>query len=323
MSIHNQPLVSIVTPAHNEELYIGECIESVLAQTYSNWQCILVNNCSTDRTLEIAQKYAEKDPRIRVVNSDVLLPAVANFNRALRLISPDSKYCKMVLADDWIFPECLERMVGAMEANPSIGVTGAYGLQDGLILWQGLQYGEVLRSGREVCRQRLLGGPYIFGSQTSVLYRSDLVRAREQFFNESNPHGADSEACFELLKDSDFGFVFQILTYSRERPNSMLQASRQVNTSAADLLTELKHFGPYFLSSQELEERFSGIVQKYYEFLATNLFRSRGKSFWRFHKERLRDEGVSFSYASLLGGFARKIMERFRVRPKGQLKWGL
>lgn len=323
MTFQNQPLVSIVTPAHNEEQYIRECIESFLAQTYTNWHCVIVNNCSTDGTLELVLKFAEKDRRIQVVNNDALLPAVANFNRALRLISPDSKYCKMVLADDWMFPECLEHMVGVMEANPSIGITGAYGLQDGSVLWQGLRYGNSLHSGREVCRERLLGGSYIFGSQTSVLYRSDLVRSRENFFNESNAHGADSETCFELLKDSDFGFVFQVLTYSRERPNSMLQASRQVNTSAADLLTELRRFGPYFLSPRELHDRFTGIVQKYYEFLATNLFRARGKPFWEFHKRRLRDEGVTFSYASLVGGLARKVAERFRIRPKNQPKWGL
>ncbi|MFZ1974630.1 MAG: glycosyltransferase family 2 protein, partial [Candidatus Acidiferrales bacterium] len=60
------PLVSIVTPAYNEENYLAECVESVLAQTYTNWDYTIVNNCSTDATLAIAQKYAAGDPRIRV-----------------------------------------------------------------------------------------------------------------------------------------------------------------------------------------------------------------------------------------------------------------
>ncbi len=94
------PLVSVVTPAYNEEEHLAECIESVLAQTYTNWEYVIVNNCSTDGTMAVAEKYAAVDPRIRVLGNDKLIPAVANFNFTLRQISAESKYCKMVLADD-------------------------------------------------------------------------------------------------------------------------------------------------------------------------------------------------------------------------------
>ena len=318
------PLVSIVTPAHNEEQYIAECIESVLRQTYENWEFVILDNSSADKTSEIAQRFAASDPRIRVVRCESLVPAVPNFNRALRLMSSTSKYCKMVLADDWIMPDCLERMVALMEGNPNVGLVGAYTLQDRTLLCQGLSYrSEGVFSGREVCRQRLMGGPYVFGSQTSVLYRADLVRAREAFFNESNPHGADSESCFELLKGSDFGFVFQVLTYSRERAGSLYAESRNINASAADILREVNRFGPYFLSPVEFSESLKTVVRKYYEFLASNIFRFRGEHFWGFHKERFRAEGLEFSYAGLFLGLMRKIVQRFQVRPRDQLKWGL
>jgi len=60
MNFHEPPLVSIVTPVYNGEPYLAECIESVLAQTYPNWEYIIQNNCSTDRTLEIASEYGKK-----------------------------------------------------------------------------------------------------------------------------------------------------------------------------------------------------------------------------------------------------------------------
>ncbi|MGE0406800.1 MAG: glycosyltransferase family 2 protein, partial [Candidatus Korobacteraceae bacterium] len=67
MSETSAPLVSIITPVYNGEEFLVECIESVLAQTYQNWEYIIVNNHSKDRSLEIAEEYARRDPRVRVV----------------------------------------------------------------------------------------------------------------------------------------------------------------------------------------------------------------------------------------------------------------
>ena len=100
------PLVSVVTPVYNTEEYIRECIESVLAQTYGNFEYIIVNNCSMDNTGEIAESYAKKDSRLRIYHNKQHLSQVENYNTALEQISPHSKYCKLVQADDWIFPCC-------------------------------------------------------------------------------------------------------------------------------------------------------------------------------------------------------------------------
>ena len=60
-NLKNQPLVSVITPVYNGEEYLADCVESVLAQSYEKWEYVIVNNCSTDRTLEIAQEYEKKD----------------------------------------------------------------------------------------------------------------------------------------------------------------------------------------------------------------------------------------------------------------------
>ena len=120
------PLVSVVTPAYNEEAHIRQCIESVLAQTYTHWDYTIVNNRSTDRTFEIAQEYAAKDHRIRIHNNETFVPAIANYNNAFRQISPECKYCKVVGADDWLYPECLEKMVHLAEEHPTAAIIGAY-----------------------------------------------------------------------------------------------------------------------------------------------------------------------------------------------------
>ena len=130
MKPDQQPLVSVLTPVYNGEKYLAECIESVLAQTYQNWEYCIVNNCSTDRTLEIAQSYADKDKRIRIHNNVEFVGCDPNGNIAFRQISPESKYCKVVHADDWIFPECIMKMVELAEANPRVAIVGAYGLRN-------------------------------------------------------------------------------------------------------------------------------------------------------------------------------------------------
>ena len=66
MNPNNKPFVSIVTPVYNTEKYLAECIDSVLAQTYQNWEYIIVDNCSTDKSPLIAESYACKDSRIKI-----------------------------------------------------------------------------------------------------------------------------------------------------------------------------------------------------------------------------------------------------------------
>jgi len=129
MDAQAQPLVSVVTPVYNGEKYLAECIESVLSQTYQHWEYIIANNCSTDRSLEIAQSYAEKDARIRIHNNRTFVGMSENHNIGVQLISPDSTYCKIVHADDWLFPECIAHMVTVAEAHPSVSIVGAYGLR--------------------------------------------------------------------------------------------------------------------------------------------------------------------------------------------------
>lgn len=320
------PLISVVTPVYNEEQYLSECIESILAQTYTNWDYTIIDNCSTDGTLAIARKYAAADPRIRVVANACLVPAIDNFNIALRQISPASKYCKMVLGDDWIFPDCLERMAAVMEEHPSVGIVGAYGLLGRWVLWTGLPYPSDVVPGREICRQRLLGGPYVFGSQTSVLLRSDLVRTNDPFYNTSNDH-PDSEACLALLRDSDFGFVHQVLTFSRERTQgSLLERSRELNTLLASLLHELIVYGPHYLNGDEYARRLDAIVAGYYDFLARNLLQRRSSAFWDFHERKLKEHGVLFSRIRLGAAFgqmiARGLLKRIRI-PQNERHWGL
>jgi len=316
MDLQVQPLVSVVTPVYNGAKYLSECVESVLAQTYENWEYVIVNNCSTDRSLEIAQHYAQRDARIRIHNNIEFLALMQNWNHALRQISVESKYCKVVHADDWLFPECIVEMVKVAEANPSVGIVGSYVLEGAWVKCDGLPYPSTVVPGREICRLSLLrGGPYMFGSPTSLLIRSELVRGRETFYSESSFYAdvqnvyADVEACYDILQDADFGFVHQVLTYTRTHEESQTSIHQRLNTGILGKLGVLTEYGPVCLSSKEYEERLEQKMQSYYAFLGQSVLQGREKEFWDYHKAGLKDLGVSLSWVKLTGA---TIVELYR-----------
>ena len=263
MDSHLNPLVSIITPVYNAENYLAECIDSIITQTYKNWEYVIVNNFSTDGSLEIARKYAARDNRIRIHNNETFLDLMPNWNWAISQISPESKYCKVVHADDWIFPACLEKMVSLAENHPSIGIVGAYRLDEDKVNLDGLPYPSTLTPGHEICRRSLLGGPYVFGSPSSILIRSDLIRKRRPFYNESHIH-ADKEACFDLLQESDFGFVHQVLTFTRRHNEAETTTSKKLNTYRVGKIVILKKYGPIYLTKAEYEKRMQQLINNHH-----------------------------------------------------------
>ncbi len=290
--------MSVITPVYNGEKYLAECIESVLAQTYQNWEYIIVNNCSTDRSLTIAQEYGKRDGRIRIHNNAEFVGAIQNHNIAFRQISGRSAYCKVVHADDWLFPECIAQMVKLAEQNPSVGIVGSYRLVGTRVSCDGLPYPSTVVPGRQICRSTLLGGPYVFGSPTSLLVRSDLIRGREAFYSESHI-GADTEACFEALQHSDFGFVHQVLTYTRKHDESRTSFAENFNTYILGELIFLKKYGPVYLNREEYAAQLKLVLDNYYMFLGRNIFRRRERAFWDYHKRGLASLGYPLSSARL------------------------
>lgn len=310
MKKNDLPLVSIVTPVYNTEKYLAECIESVLQQTYSNWEYIILNNRSTDRSLEISESYACKDSRIRVITNEQHLKQMANCNRVFHYISGESKYCKVIHADDWLFPECLTKMVRVAETYPSIGIVGAYRLNERTVNLDVLPYPSTFIDGKIIAKHQLLGGKYIFGSPSSLLIRSDLIRKKEKFYDESTLHG-DVLACFDILREADFGFVHQVLTFTRRHNESATSFIRKYETYNLRKFKSLVTYGKYFLSNKEYDKRLKSLSKSYYRFLARKLFERKEKEFWSFHKRELKKMGVQFS---IFGFFLGILWEMLNIR---------
>lgn len=292
------PLVSVVTPFYNTADYLAECIESVLRQSYANWEYLLVNNRSTDGSVQIAERYASLDPRIRLHTNDTFLGQVENYNRALSLASTRSKYCKLVEADNWLYPECLERMVEVAERHPEVGLVSAYYLKGAVVAGGADRPGAELYPGREVCREKLLAGSFYTGSPTAVMYRADIVRSRQPFYPLGRMH-EDRDVVYEILEHHALGFVPQILCYQRTGNPSILTTARTFDPGVLDRLLEIELYADRFLTLEEARQVRRNARTRYFEFMGLSVLRLRERAFWQFHFRGLRSIGWKPPYLKI------------------------
>lgn len=305
MVLKKEPLVSIVTPFYNTAQYLEECIQSILAQKYQNWEYILVDNCSTDGSEKIAGKYAIEDSRIRVIKEVEFKGQIENYNRALRYISPQSKYCKVVEADNWILPECITQMVEVAEHNPSVGIVEAYQLQGCKVRLDGLPYPSTFMTGKEACEHQLLNYPNgcIFGPATSHLIRTDQVRMRIPFYDERS-FCEDMESHYQILRNTDLGFVHQVLTYERvdNHNDSITGSIIDFEPWILHAFIMLIKYGPIFLNEKKYKKRLREISNQYYRYLGAAAMTKKRKNanFWAYHRTGLAGCGQKINTLQLL-----------------------
>lgn len=291
-------LVSVITPFYNAGPWLGECIESVLAQTHGRFEYLLVNNCSTDGSREVAASYAARDSRVRLVDQPRLLPQLENFNSALGHADRQSRYIKFVFADDALTPSCLEEMVRLADSDPLIGLVSSYWRAGDLINGRGVEWGREVWEGREIGRRHLAERIFLFGSPTTVMYRADLVRSRTPFFD-LNAYHADTKVCYQILEHSRFGLVHQVLSYLRRQPESTSGRTMDLEPYGLAHYLMAMQFGPTFCSAPEWTEIRRRERRTYLGFLSVALLH-RQRAFGQYHLRGLATIGERMSWGRRL-----------------------
>jgi len=282
-----QKLVSVITPVYNGAAYLQDCIQSVLNQSYDNFEYIIVDNCSTDDSLKIAESAADLDRRIEVIRCEEHVGPVQNWNRSLKEVSDNSEYIKFVHADDWLFPDCILRMVEIADRNDAVGIVSAYRLEEDRVSLDRLPADAPLvpgsdsltMDGRALVRETFKGHAFALGSPTSVLLRTALTKSRDPFFSTDYLH-ADKEAFIRLLQDCDFGLVRQVLTFTRRHNESVTSLTASLDTRRQDNFVLLDRYGPIFLTNTEFHVEKQRDLRGYYQFLARNIGTGKGEGFW-------------------------------------------
>jgi glycosyltransferase involved in cell wall biosynthesis len=292
----DQPVISIVLPTYNGSKYIRKSIESCLQQTFTNFELIIVNDCSTDQTLSIIQEYAAKDDRIKIVNNDFnkKLPLSLNegFERAR------GRYFTWTSDDNYYSPEALEKLHEIIANDRSIDLvyTDYYLIDENDKVTGKRTFGNVNKS-------------FInwLGAGACFLYKAEIQKANNGY----NP------AAY-LIEDYDFfvrafmKFNFSYfptpeLYYYREHADSLTAAHKITVNDISKIFLERNLKG----LEKKLDKRDLGLL---YRKLA--VYYSVTKSSPEKYKEylyKLRQISLSQVFVTVIYVFFKKIMNTLSI----------
>ena len=196
------PTVSICIPAYNAEAHLEELVDAVVAQTFTDWELIIVNNASTDSTAAILRKIVSthNDARIKVITNDRTLKMVDNFNAAIGYAT--GEFIKLICADDLPAEDCLERQVHALRNHPDAVMTAGARIiinHDGKKLFKRSGISKSgLYNGKKMIRRCILAGANIIGDPVCVMWRRSATQTLGGF-DDAIIYCFDMEYWFRIL----------------------------------------------------------------------------------------------------------------------------
>jgi glycosyltransferase involved in cell wall biosynthesis len=226
------PAVSVCVPTFNYSQFLPDAIRSVLAQTFTDFELVVVDNASTDATTEIMEAFVRSDPRIRFYRNSENVGIVKNFNCALGHAAGD--YVKILCADDLLAPAALGRSLAAIRNNPAVSLVATGRLLVDIRL-QPIGYASYCTKegsvdGTKVIDRCLFGTNYV-GEPSAVLFRR---RQAVPGFDESYPHLLDMEMWFHLLEQGRLACIPEPLTYIRQHKSQITQDNRRTGQLVED-----------------------------------------------------------------------------------------
>ncbi|MCM1174324.1 MAG: glycosyltransferase [Blautia sp.] len=193
-------LISIIVPVYNGEAWIGRCVQSIQAQTYTMWELLLVDGGSFDRTPAFCEAWRERDGRIRVFHSEVNRGVSYGRNTGIR--EARGEYLFFVDADDWLQPDCLARLYEEIQGE-GIQIAGCGFARCSDRDWEeakkppGKAYGRKLTAGKDFLAEGILQQDTRCWSK---LYRRELLEGH--FFKEDYTIGEDVLFLWETAREA-------------------------------------------------------------------------------------------------------------------------
>jgi len=224
------PRVSIISPTFNHEAFIAECVESVIRQSFKDWEMIIIDDCSTDRTPEIVKRYADADPRIRVVRH------VSNWGMHRLTESHDEglsqcrgEYVALLEGDDLWAPEKLKLQVDAMDRHPTAVLCHAAGARVAGSKVRPIPFRKYSLNVLENKPQGAIFQAFLAGANPVVSQTVMIRKTALQVIGGFQPKNyelflIDYPTWMHLALKGGFVFVPQILGYWRQHPSQITAA---------------------------------------------------------------------------------------------------
>ena len=221
--MYKSNLVSIIMPNFNCGVYISQSIESVLAQTYTDWELLIVDDCSTDESYEIALKYADKDSRVKVSRNEKNSGAAFSRNKALELAQ--GEFIAFLDSDDLWVEDKLEKQIFFMQHNKC---DFSYSRYD-LINEENHPIGKCVRIPMQLSYWKLLHHDYI-GCLTAV-YRKDI---------------ASNIRSYQIKNNNDYGLFLQVVRNAKNAKGLKDTLAHYRIRKSGISRKKLKKLKPYF-----------------------------------------------------------------------------
>jgi len=222
-----KPTVSIVIPAYNASKYIGECIESILNQTLQDFELIIVNDCSTDDTLDTIKKYTDK--RIIIINNNTNYGVAKSLNDGIKIAK--GKYIAIMDSDDVMIPERLQITYDYLENNKKVFLVGGalYYMEDnGEIIQK-----DIPQLGFEKIKQRLKRHNCLW--HNTIMFRND----KKTFYREKFRYSQDYDFYTLLItRGKRIENITQVLAKYRVHKNSTSYSKRTQQNMLAKKISQ-------------------------------------------------------------------------------------
>ena len=256
------PLVSIISPTYNHEKFIADCIESVLAQTYSNWEMIIIDDGSNDRTFGVATEYAKKDSRIKqfTQNNIGIFRLGESYNFALSQCQ--GKYIAILECDDVWLPEKLAIQVEVLEQHPECVLSWGKAYLASI----DLSYNYFLAPKNSDDQHLFYNNPpgvflkkFIYHTlipALTIVVRREALLEIGGFIQGFNLPLVDIPTTLELLMKGEFAYVDQPLGSWRIYPNQVTKTyTGQMTTSYYALIQSVMERFPALFESHGLTKK--------------------------------------------------------------------
>jgi glycosyltransferase involved in cell wall biosynthesis len=237
--MYNPPKISIIIPVYNQEKLVPFTLGSIIAQTFTNWECILVDDASTDKSLSILQEYQKKDSRFKVFSRPFSLKKGANSCRNYGFLQAKGSYIKWFDSDDLMLPKHLEITYETIVENKlDFVVTDTLNFNH--------ETGEMLEKPFNFDKRELSINAENFALNRIGWITDDFLGTREIVdkikFNEQIIDGDEYNFFIKLLHQPLSGiFIDEVLTHRRIHENSVTVKNKKNETNYLSIIAALKY----------------------------------------------------------------------------------